>query len=442
MCLNPEKPDWFVAFEKAIYSIRKMNGQNSLEDIVSFLVQKHDLPIEELQNDLEALVETLDKMGMLEGSEVNYEITPPDTTLEMAWMHITHRCNLRCKYCYITGGQAMDNELSTQEIFDFIDQFHEMGGENQTLAISGGEPLMREDFWEIVDHAKNKGIALIMATNGILVDEEIAQRIARNFCAVQVSLDGPKDMHDKMRGKGAYDKAILAIENLMKAGITPYINAVVTNSNYDELGHLVKIADKYGLASVKSPPLMSIGKGEDSSQPSLVQLAKAWWAIEQTSRKLNSNVPLDSKKNATEPLISLHGHHCGAAINSISLDSDGSVYPCQASQFPEFLAGNIREASLHDIWNSSQVFDEWRSTTVDKIDGCSECDWRYYCAGGCKMHAFSKHGRINAPDRYCEMHKRMYEESIWTSTLMKMDRKFDIDQRWQKMVDDFEAITK
>ncbi|MCK5397466.1 MAG: PqqD family peptide modification chaperone, partial [Thermoplasmata archaeon] len=107
LCLNPDKPDWFVAFEKAIFSIEMMDGQNSLDDIVSSLAQKYDLPKEELLKDLEALIETLKGMGMLEGSGVTFEATPPDITIQMAWMHITHRCNLRCKYCYITAGQEM-----------------------------------------------------------------------------------------------------------------------------------------------------------------------------------------------------------------------------------------------------------------------------------------------------------------------------------------------
>ena len=438
LCLNPEKPDWFVAFEKAIFSIQMMDGQNSLDDIVSALAQKYDLPREELMKDLEALMELLETMGMLEGSGAIFEATPPEITLQMAWMHITHRCNLRCKYCYITAGQEMDNELSTQEIFNFIDQFHDMGGENQTIAISGGEPLMREDFWEIVAYAQKYGISLIMATNGILVDEDMAERIKNNFCSVQVSLDGPREIHDEVRGKGSYDAAMKAIENFVNAGINPYINAVVTNSNYNKLDHLVKVADKYGLASVKSPPLMAIGKGENTSQPSVLELVKAWWLVDKTSRDLNSHVPLDNKKSATEPYISKYGYHCGAAINSISLDSDGSIYPCQASQIPEFLAGNIRDDSLKNIWENSSVFEEWRATSVEKIEECSDCEWRYYCAGGCRMHAYSEHEKISAPDRYCEMHKRMYEESIWTSTMRKMGRKYDIDQRWKKMVDDFE----
>ena len=439
LCLNPDKPDWFVAFEKAIFSIEMMDGQNSLDDIVSSLAQKYDLPKEELLKDLGALIETLKGMGMLEGSGVTFEATPPDITIQMAWMHITHRCNLRCKYCYITAGQEMENELTTEEIFNFIDQFHEMGGDNQTIAISGGEPLMREDFWDIVAHAQKYDISLIMATNGILVDEEMAERIKNNFCSVQVSLDGPREIHDEMRGKGSYDAAIKAIENFVNAGINPYINAVVTNKNCNELDHLVRVANKYGLASVKSPPLMAIGKGENSSQPTVLELLNAWWDIDKTSRELNSDVPLDNKKSAAGPVITKYGYNCGAAINSISLDSDGSIYPCQASQLPEFLAGNIREDSLQNIWDNSSVFHEWRKTSVETIEECSDCEWRYYCAGGCRMHAYSKHDTIRAPDIFCDMHKRLFEESIWTSTMKKMGRKYDVDQRWQKMVNDFEA---
>ena len=105
-------------------------------------------------------------------------------------------------------------------------------------------------------------------------------------------------------------------------------------------------------------------------------------------------------------------HSCGAAINSLSIDSDGSIYPCQAAHLPEFKAGNLRDNSIKEIWKNSEGFRSWLDFTVDTIEECNGCIWQNYCGGGCRMQAYTAHEKMNSAFHFCEFTKDYMEMCI------------------------------
>ena len=107
------------------------------------------------------------------------------------------------------------------------------------------------------------------------------------------------------------------------------------------------------------------------------------------------------------------GYPCGGGRDSLSVESNGYVYPCQASHLPEFKCGSIRDDSLENIWKNSAVANDWKSRTIHEIEGCKDCEWKMYCGGGCLVQAAVAHGNIHSPDNYCDVYKIQYEESFW-----------------------------
>lgn len=157
----------------------------------------------------------------------------------VAW-NITHRCNLDCNYCSLDKKNP-PKELDTGSILSLIDQLAELG--TKFITFSGGEPLLRDDIKEIIQHCNSKNINVGINTNGTLIQDKISEIVGVN--EVQVSLDGPKNINDPQRGKGVHDKAIQAIEILQSHNINVNLSIVITNHTINDVQYMLDIAEKY-----------------------------------------------------------------------------------------------------------------------------------------------------------------------------------------------------
>jgi len=157
----------------------------------------------------------------------------------IAW-NITHRCNLDCDYCSLDKKET-PLELDTGSVLSMIDKFAQEGA--KFITFSGGEPLLRKDIKEIIDHCNKKNIKVGINTNGILVQEKIEQFLGVN--EVQISLDGPEKVNDPQRGKGVHRKAIQAIEILQAHNISVNLSAVITKYTINHVQYLLELAEKY-----------------------------------------------------------------------------------------------------------------------------------------------------------------------------------------------------
>ncbi len=162
-------------------------------------------------------------------------------------MALTYRCNLRCRYCQIW--KAAGRELTTRQVKVAIDELS--GAGMARLGLTGGEPLLRPDFPEIVSHAKGRGLFCTVFTNGSLVDGALPS--LRKLDAVLISLDGPRELHDAMRGKGAFEKAYHAIQLLSAEGIKVWTNTVVTRRNLGAVDFVLQIAHRHGCHAAFQP---------------------------------------------------------------------------------------------------------------------------------------------------------------------------------------------
>ena len=168
---------------------------------------------------------TITKVGL--GSRIPLRVT-----------HIvTNACNLRCKYCYAESFQKQ-KEMSTKQSMDMMLEFKAMG--TKIWKIGGGEPLLRKDIDKIITFGKKQGFTINMDTNGTLVKKNI--ETLKKLDHVQISLDGPEEVHDKIRGKGVYKQCIEAFDLLNKENVKPLINCVISKHNIDHIEYMCDLA--------------------------------------------------------------------------------------------------------------------------------------------------------------------------------------------------------
>lgn len=165
--------------------------------------------------------------------------------------NITFRCNQRCAYCGIYNDKR--DEMTTGQIFNMINEFVEFG--TSRLSITGGEPLLRTDFQDVVGYARKRGLFVSLATNASLVSKDINKLSEVN--SVNVTLDGPEPIHDKQRGEGNFKKVLNAIELIRNKGIPIYVNSVITRYNCAHLHEILELARSLGIKVLLQPVFFS-----------------------------------------------------------------------------------------------------------------------------------------------------------------------------------------
>jgi len=316
--------------------------------------------------------------------------------VNVTW-EITFQCNLRCAHCLSDSGAKKERELNFLEARKLIDQLTAM--KVFQVNIGGGEPFIRNDFLDLLDYSHEKGLVTCVSTNGLLMDDKLAARLAKlKMLYLQVSLDGSTaEVNDQIRGKGSYQKIIQAIEALARHQVPFSINTVLTMLNFAQLDSLRALAKDYG-AELRVSRFRPSGRGKASKQilgPSKEQLESfaEWLAAHDLVRTGDSFFCLTSESRRNKGL-----DMCGASKMTCCISPVGDVFPCAFLQEPSFKAGNVRTNRFRDIWNNSSVFQQLRSLNIET---CKTCQRFEYCRGGCPAVAYHTYHDIAMPDPEC-----------------------------------------
>jgi mycofactocin biosynthetic radical S-adenosylmethionine protein MftC len=316
--------------------------------------------------------------------------------VNLTW-EVTLRCNLNCRHCLSNGGQALRRELSTAECLSVLDELASL--KVFQINIGGGEPFLRQDMFAILKYAEGLGIVSCISTNGTLIDAETCQRLTEmEGLYLQVSLDGvDEDTNDRIRGSGSYKKARRAIEELARHGMPFSINTVLTRLSFPQIDSLKAMAHEVG-ANLRVSRFRPSGRGQKCREelaPTMQQLESFAEWLQRDSQVLtgDSFFSLTSEKRRRMGM-----DMCGAAKMTCCLSPDGSVYPCAFLQEKDFLAGNIRETSLEELWHHSRVFQSLRMLEVRSCEACFRFD---SCRGGCPAVAYYHLGDPSLPDPEC-----------------------------------------
>ncbi len=352
------------------------------------------------------------------------------TCKPVVFWNITARCNLACSHCYLTSGpgRVRTNELSTAEALAFIDDCATI--QIPVLLLSGGEPLLREDIWELAGHATARGISVALSTNGTLITSKVAKSIHRaGIGYAGISLDGASpDTHDRFRNKkGAFADTLRAFTNCQDAGVRTGVRVTLTRNNYHELEDLIRLSLSLGASRFCVYWLVPSGRGTDSYeqlQLSAPEILSSYELLYRYAKKtdpevmefLSVDAPEDAVyllalmqqdksrdyDEAVKLLSSMKGG-CSAGIRVASMNHLGDVYPCQFSQDPEFLVGSIRERPFSRIWNDEKnpVLALFRNKNNQFTGRCQACSHLSLCGGGCRVRAYRQRNVFGDDDPLC-----------------------------------------
>jgi mycofactocin radical SAM maturase len=280
-----------------------------------------------------------------------------------------------------------------------IDELREM--QVFYVNIGGGEPMLRRDFFEILEYATTNGVGVKFSTNGSYIDAAAAERLAAiDYLDIQISLDGATpEVNDAIRGPGTFDAAIAAMTNLQRAGFGEFkISVVATRHNIDELDAFEALAARYG-AQLRLTRLRPSGRGVDSWEelhPTQAQQRQLYdWLLERPQVLTGDSFFHLSAFGESLPGLNL----CGAGRVVCLIDPVGDVYACPFVIHERFRAGNVRAAGFADVWTTSELFRELREPASP--GACGSCGSYDACQGGCMASKFFVGFDLTDPDPEC-----------------------------------------
>ena len=323
-----------------------------------------------------------------------------DAPICLTW-ELTYACNLACVHCLSSSGRRDPRELSTNEAKAVIDELTAL--QVFYVNMGGGEPMIRRDFFELVDYSVANGIGVKFSTNGTFLDAAAADRLAAtDYLDVQISLDGIDALtNDAVRGSGSYATARRAMDNLAAAGFGPFkISVVVTRHNVDQLDEFKALADGYG-AQLRVTRLRPSGRGADSwheLHPTNDQQREIYrWLLAHGEHVLTGD-SFFHLNALGEPLPGLN--LCGAGRVVCLIDPVGDVYACPFVIHDEFKAGNVRDpGGFSRIWRHSELFLSLRQP--QSAGACASCGSYDACQGGCMAAKFFTGLALDGPDPEC-----------------------------------------
>ena len=353
------------------------------------------------------------------------------TVVKALCMHIAHDCNLACRYCFAEEGEyhgrrAMMSYEVGKKALDFLIA---NSGSRRNLEVDffGGEPLMN---WQVVkdlvaygreqEKKFNKHFRFTVTTNGVLLNDEIQDFINKEMDNVVLSLDGRKEINDKMRpfrnGKGSYDLIVPKFQKLADSRNQEryYIRGTFTRNNLDFSNDILHYAD-LGFKQMSIEPV--VGEETDPYAIREEDLPQIFEEYDKLAKVMIEREKEGKGFNFFHFMIDLEGgpciykrlSGCGSGTEYLSVTPWGDLYPCH--QFvgqDEFLMGNVDEGIT-----KPEIADEFRSCSVYSKDKCRNCFAKFYCSGGCMANAYNFHGTIHdAYDIGCEMQRKRVECAI------------------------------
>jgi heme b synthase len=356
----------------------------------------------------------------------------------IAW-ELTGSCNLKCVHCRASAVEERDpNELTTGEIKNTIDNIASFA--SPILILTGGEPLVREDVYEIAKYATDKGFRVVLGTNATLITPEVARKLLdAGVKRISVSIDASTpEAHDEFRGvPGAYEESMKGAKAAQAEGLAFQVNTTVTKRNFEDLQAIHDLAVEIGAAAHHIFLLVPTGRGEELKSEEI--------SPEEYENVLNWMYDMQKKMMAGKKPPTGHPHGPGgmfmkatcaphffrvmdqrskeegidlemekAGFNAMTggclggtgfsfISSTGNVYPCG---YLPAKAGNVREKPFKEIWESSQLFLDLRNP--GKLKGkCGKCKYKVTC-GGCRARAYAKHGDYLEAEPYC-----VYKPAAW-----------------------------
>lgn len=341
---------------------------------------------------------------------------------DVIW-NITNRCNLLCDHCYMAAdAHTRPNELTDEETIELVKQMGER--HLPALFLSGGEPMMRKNFWEILELARSYGIRVTVSTNLTMLDRDAAKRLKANGIDwIATSLYGPAEFHDSMVGvPGTRDRVVRAIKLLREEGVNVAIKTAISQATWPYIYDLIEEARELGVGLMYFCDLITAGRSEGEDDGRIT--AEQWRELadyiiddlirgEESGQKgmewdigaMPSFIPYVAERfmergidvsNGLERLKTISA--CPVGKGHMNINSEGGIMPCQFAQ--DWTIGSVREISLQDAVSELYKLDQQEAKGVCAPEAC---EYSRICRG-CRAKAWQRTGDPMAEDVTCLLH--------------------------------------
>ncbi|MBV4450846.1 putative heme d1 biosynthesis radical SAM protein NirJ2 [Clostridium tyrobutyricum] len=323
----------------------------------------------------------------------------------VSW-NTTNKCNLKCSHCYRNSGRKLEGELDTLEAKLLIDQIVKAGF--KIMIFSGGEPLMREDIFELVNYASQSGLRPVLGSNGTLISMHTAERLKQSgIAAVGISLDSlDSKKHDNFRGyNGAFEDTVSAMKNCKKAGIRFQVHTTVMEWNKDEMMDITDFAVSIGAAAHHIFFMIPTGRANNMEDELLN--TKEYDILLKSIMKKQQQVHIELKPTCAPQFVPIAENMgmnirfkrgCLAGIKYCIISPKGDVQSCA---YLTDIAGNVRRTPFNEIWKNSRLFNVLRTEIY--TGKCGICKHKKIC-GGCRARAsYYSNGNYMESDGLCKI---------------------------------------
>lgn len=366
------------------------------------------------RGELAGFIETLRDNGLVEildrpvsSAEQCFTLAPPLDSINLL---ITNACNLRCAHCYVESGRKMKGELTGKEWIGVLEQARRLGAFE--LNVSGGEPLLHRDFWEVADYiASVPTFHANLNTNGTLIKEGKERRLAAAFTSVQISIDDAMpDRHDAFRGRqGCFDKSIAAIRRLVDFGVETNVGFTLTKTNIRSLESMVDLCERMGVTVLNIGLVANVGRasanallqisppGSPTADSFLTEVYRKLRVLSAYQGRLKMLLPFRVGDDAAGRRTPKQYICSGDAVQIVYVTANGTVAPCDKLPMGLFGYGNVRRQSLVEVWLSEKMR-AFKLMSPRRLPKCRACLYLAICGGACVARAFQNGGSLESPD--------------------------------------------
>mgnify|MGYP005754574945 CR=1 FL=1 len=339
------------------------------------------------------MIKEIIKYGEAEVTYRNKKLLSEKPILKNLFWETTLRCNAKCKHCGSRAGENLDlkGELTTEEIKNTLQNIANKYDAREILInVTGGEPLLRQDLFEVMEFANNLGYYWGMTTNGILINDEIIEKMKQTrMSTISISLDGLQKSHDEFRQvQGSYAKIIENIKKLKKANFLNYlqVTTVVNKSNLNELEELYNEIKVLQIDSWRVLNMEPIGRTADNQD--LLLNDKEYNILLDFIKEKRKKSKFDITYGCShflgmkyEKEVRNHMFFCIAGFVTASILYNGDIYVCPSvERRKELIQGNVRTDDFVDVWENK--FKWFRNLDKFKCESCNKCNNWKYCLGG------------------------------------------------------------
>lgn len=390
------------------------NGINSVENIIQILSKKYEEPYDVVKGMVEEFIDNANAMQHIlmqekKKEEVNNRIIKVGGrdywTPEMVAIELTHKCPLKCKHCYIDAGNG--ESIETEKIMNIIGQCKAMGIDN--IQLTGGEPLVHPDFFDILDVGLDNGITMHISTSGYIINEHIKEKFRKyknnSKIVIQISIDGKRETHEKFRGvEGCYDRTMEFIHMVLELGIKLAVGTCISDQPYEELKQLSIMLRDMGISMHRYSPISNRGRAEDNLQcNTAADIKQIKGYIKMLDKELsNDKFRVFYFEEGETGMDLRYKHNCGLGQTIVKIDPYGIMYPC--------LMSDMKYADLNEVTllqaqkNYSRIWENLYSPSQNLCGNCVDSELCNHCV--IEAMKFCKIGK----GKFAELHESLCKE--------------------------------